>query len=294
MKSYKVLISLLLSLIFAGKSYVFAGQVDDYLIGINDVLQISVWQEKDMEREVLVLPDGTIKYPLIGQVEAQGSTVSKLTEKITYLLDKDYIINPQVTVKVKEYRSQKIYALGQVKHPGLYYLKGKTTLLEMISTVGGLTEGADNKLLIIRAGATDIKDGKKVDELLDKKETKSVDLNALLVEGDLANNQILQPEDVIFISKREAGVENKIYVMGAVKKPGVYEFKEGITALNACIVAGGFTIVAAPNRTDISRLQQEGKGRKIIRVDLEKVKKGQIDDLNLKQGDRIFVPESYF
>lgn len=289
----KLLLIAILGLLIGIQQPVFAKPSDDYRIGGGDILHITVWQEKDLERNVTVPTEGTIDYPLIGLVTAVGLTATQLSKEITHLLGQDYLVNPQVTVEIKEYRSQKVYMLGQVNHPGLYYLKGKTTLLEMISKTGGITNQANERLLIIRAAAGYIKDGKNMDELLNKSEADEVDLYALLVEGDLSYNRTLQPEDVIFVPSRDTATDYNIYVMGAIKRPGAYEYKKGLTALNACIIAGGFNEVAAPNRAEISRLDKNNK-RKIIRLNLEKVKEGKLLDSELKPGDRIFIPESYF
>ncbi len=295
MGSFKIKLLLItaIGLLLGSGPNVFAESANDYRIGPADVLHISVWQESDLECTAKVLPEGVINYPLIGRIKVAGLTANQLAGKITQLLGRDYLVKPQVIVEVRKYLSQKVYVLGQVDRPGLYYLKGVTTLLEMISQAGGITGNAGNRLLIIRAGANDIKSGKKLDELLKKYEADKIDLRALLVEGDLSYNRILQPEDVLFIPSREAATEDNIYVMGALKRPGAYEYKEGLTALNACIIAGGFTIVAAPNRAVISRLLGNRK-RSSIKLNLEKVKDGELMDLQLEPGDRIFIPESYF
>ena len=85
--------------------------------------------------------------------------------------------------------------------------------------------------------------------------------------------------------------ESKIYVEGEVKKPGVYDFQPGMTALNACIRAGGFDKYAAPSRAKVIR--NKGKDQKVIRIDLDLVKKGKISDIELTPGDRIHIPETW-
>ncbi|MBW2365138.1 MAG: polysaccharide export protein [Deltaproteobacteria bacterium] len=93
------------------------------------------------------------------------------------------------------------------------------------------------------------------------------------------------------VNIRLQGSKSKIYVDGEVKKPNAYEFQPGITALNACIMAGGFTTFAAPNRTKIIRKQ--GQEVEIIKINLNKVKDGKISDIELKPDDRIHVPETW-
>jgi polysaccharide export outer membrane protein len=98
---------------------------------------------------------------------------------------------------------------------------------------------------------------------------------------------------VVYIPLEKAlnQAESNIYVEGEVKKPGVYNYQPGLTALNACIMAGGFDNFAAPNRTRIIR--STGDGQEIIKVNLDDVKEGKIPDVELKPGDRIHVPETW-
>jgi polysaccharide export outer membrane protein len=104
---------------------------------------------------------------------------------------------------------------------------------------------------------------------------------------------VLQSGDVVYIPLQTSLnlAESKIYVEGEVKSPGVYDYQEGLTALNACIMAGGFAKFAAPNRTKIVR--QEGGKQIIIKINLNDVKKGKIPDAKIKPGDRIHIPETW-
>ena len=99
--------------------------------------------------------------------------------------------------------------------------------------------------------------------------------------------------DVVYIPLQKAldlG-ESKIYVGGEVKSPGAYDYQPGLTALNACIMAGGFDKYAAPNRTRIIR--KDGDRQETIKINLNDVKEGKIPDIELRPGDRIHVPETY-
>ena len=105
----------------------------EYTIGPRDVLGITVWGQADLSRDYGVDPDGFIPFPLIGRVKAAGSTPKELAGELTELLGKDYLVNPQVIVWVKEYLSQKVQVLGAAEKPGVYYLTGPTTILEILS-----------------------------------------------------------------------------------------------------------------------------------------------------------------
>ncbi|HNX91749.1 MAG TPA: polysaccharide biosynthesis/export family protein [Candidatus Omnitrophota bacterium] len=124
---------------------------DDYQIGPENVLVIDVYYGKDMNlsRKVRVSPSGKMNFPLLGEVEVKGLTVSSLENKLRELLEKDYLVNPQVSVFIEEYSNVSI--LGQVNKPGVYPLKGKMTVIELISLAGGFTKiAAPNDVKVIR------------------------------------------------------------------------------------------------------------------------------------------------
>ena len=121
-----------------------------YRIGPNDILSIYVWQEEGLTRDVTVMSDGRITFPLIGEVMAQGKTVEGLKEAITEKLKK-YVTAPEVTIIVTESRSRYIYTIGKLSTPGSFPLVPGMTVIQALSTSGGFTEWADTKnILIIR------------------------------------------------------------------------------------------------------------------------------------------------
>ena len=122
----------------------------DYFIGPEDVLDITVWRNADLSRQVTVRPDGRISLPLIGDITADGKTVAQMSEDISAKL-KEYKENPQVSIIVKEVNSYAIYVLGEVVKPGKYPLKSKTTLLQGITFASGFTPtAARNKIVVFR------------------------------------------------------------------------------------------------------------------------------------------------
>ena len=114
----------------------------DYILGPEDVLEIIVWGHEDLKRELPISLEGQITFPLIGEVKAAGRTTQQLEKVITRKLADGYIVNPQVTISVSEYRSQKFFIMGEVEKPGKYDLAPGTTVLMAISIGGGLTEKA--------------------------------------------------------------------------------------------------------------------------------------------------------
>jgi polysaccharide biosynthesis/export protein len=113
----------------------------DYVIGPDDVLQVLFWHEKEMSGEVIVRPDGRISIPLLNDVAAAGLTPEQLRARIVELAAK-FLEDPTATVVVKEINSRKVFITGSVEKPGTYPLTGRTTVLQLIATAGGLKEYA--------------------------------------------------------------------------------------------------------------------------------------------------------
>ncbi len=123
----------------------------DYQIGPENALQIDVYYGKSekISQKVRVSSGGVINYPLVGEVEVTGLTVAQLQEKLRELLEKDYLVNPQVTVFIEEYSTVSI--MGEVKKPGVYPIKGRLTVVELISLAEGFSKIASpNKVKVIR------------------------------------------------------------------------------------------------------------------------------------------------
>ncbi len=122
----------------------------EYIIGPEDILEITVWKNADLSKQVQVRPDGRISLPLLGDISAVAKTPTQLTEEIAAGL-KAYMENPTISIMVKEVQSYQIYVLGEVNKPGKYPLKSKTTLLQGITVAGGFTPmAARNKIVVFR------------------------------------------------------------------------------------------------------------------------------------------------
>ncbi len=121
-----------------------------YLIQPGDILTIAVWKEKDLEADVLVLPDGTLSFPLTGEVQAAGRTVPQVREEIVARLGK-YMPNPVVTVTVKQTQGNVIYVIGNVNKPGAFVANSYLDVMQALSLAGGMTPFAsDNNIKILR------------------------------------------------------------------------------------------------------------------------------------------------
>ena len=143
--------------------------VSDYRIGPQDLLEISVFQVADLNRTVRVNTSGDISLPLIGVMRAGGRTTQELEADIAKSLDAKFLQNPQVTVFVKEFTSQRVTLEGSVKKPGIYPLTGRTTLIQAIAMAEGLDQLADLKGIVIFR----VVDGKKMGARFDIKAIRS-------------------------------------------------------------------------------------------------------------------------
>ena len=268
-----------------------------YIIGPADVLSVTIFAGGKTQ-EALYLPvshKGTINFPFLGEVEAAGLSVSELTENMRGPLAEDYFVNPQVLIAVKDYKSMRVYLTGAVNKSGAFPLDSSTTtLLELIAKAGGVTEDRSNYAYILKGSINDVDEKTEIGELVQKKNSIKVNLRELLDLGMADRNIRLQSGDVVYIPSSSSSdlTRYNIYVLGKVKSPGVYDFRDGLTALDACILAGGFDKYAAPNRSTITRREADGT-QEVIEINLNSVRKGKDKDIALKPGDRIFVPESW-
>jgi len=122
----------------------------EFQLGPEDVIEVTIYQDKSLDRTVSVRSDGKISLPLIGEMPASGKTATDLQKEIALRL-KQFVADPTVTVVVKEVNSPKVSVLGEVKNPGMYKIKDRATLLDAIALASGLTEYAKkNKIVVIR------------------------------------------------------------------------------------------------------------------------------------------------
>jgi polysaccharide export outer membrane protein len=245
----------------------------EYVIGAADVLFISVLGNKDLDTVSSVTPGGKISFPLVGDVQAAGLTVDELAEALRRMLS-DKIRDPVVSVSLREINSYRVYVLGGVAKPGVLSSKSQITLLQALALAGGLAPGADLTLAYVARGNSRLE----------------VDFRKLVMQGDLSQNIILKPEDVVVVP---ASSQNAVFVMGEVKNPGMVplEREGGLTILQVLARVGGFSQFAKPSRTVLIR--EEGSGRQIIPVDVEKIMDNpqKAKDVVLKPGDVVFVPQ---
>jgi len=246
-----------------------ASLAQDYVVGEGDVLRIVVYDHDDLTTTARVSGEGVITFPLIGQVEVKGLTLSRIADKITSLLADGYVVNPQVSIFIQEFRSKKAFIMGEVQKPGLYVLSGQTTFMGLLAEAGGLTKDAGDRAIIKRKANPSDKNESVI----------TVDLKRLIEKGDTSLDVPIIDGDSIYITK--AGV---FYVTGEVKKPDAYKYEDGITIIKAITMAGGFTDKASKGRVKILR-KVSGKEETLEKLSM---------DEPVKPNDVIVVPESFF
>ncbi len=257
----------------------------DFKVGGYDVLDIIVYEEEDLSREsVPVSAEGYISFPLIGRLEIAGMTTSEIETLISdRLAEGQFILDAHVSVTVREYRSKQFMVLGAVKQPGAYPIQGRERVLDAVSKAGGVdVEQAGKEGMIIRNQSSDASPENKI--------VIRVELPKLLKGGDQTSNMLLYDKDLLYIPKAE-----NYYIIGQVRNPGSYPYMDReITLVEAISRAGGFTEIAARNRTRIVRV--EDGGEKIIEVKVDAITETgrKAQDVKLKPGDVIVVPESLF
>lgn len=257
---------------------------EEYTIGAKDVLAISVWGQPDLSREYVVEPDGFVPFPLVGRVKASGLAPKEFAAHLKEALEKDYLVNPQVIVSVKEYLSRRVTVIGEAEKPGVYYLSGPTTVLDILSKAGGLTKTAGPQVVLARKPRPGLEagGGGSVTRQLSFERMKA---------GDPESNVGVEDDDTIFVPK---GKGNTFFVLGEVRKPGSYQLEGETSVLEGITIAGGFTDKAAPGRTRI--LRNSPSGQEVLYVDMNDVmKRGQREKaVILRENDVVVVPESFF
>jgi polysaccharide biosynthesis/export protein len=282
---------------------------EDYRIGPQDLLEISVFEAPELNRTVRVSASGEISLPLLGAVEAAGATPKALEFTLQELLRRSYMKDPHVSVFMKEMQSHPVSVFGAVKKPGVFQIDGPKSLVEILSMAEGLAEDAGDTVIVVRGAglpgaAQSATDGSPAEsrapqsapagssptaEKKSDENTVETNLKSLLESGDPRYNVVVYPGDVVKVAR--AGV---VYVEGEVRKPGGFILKtnENISVLQAVALAEGLTRTAAKNRVRIMRTDEATGVRTEIPINLDKILAGGLNDPILRAKDIVFVPNS--
>lgn len=252
----------------------------DYKVGPEDVIEVSVFGVDDLHTIARVSATGNIRLPLIDNIQAAGFTITELEAAIAKKLKK-YVTEPAVSVYIKEYRSQQIAVLGAVKNPGVYYVTGYKSLIDLISMAGGLSKDAGDVCIIQNAyeanSGAEQPGGQTV-----------IDLTELLINGRTELNIPLSAGAIVNVP--ESGI---FFVDGSVKSPGSFPLKGKITLTQAISMAKGFSYEAS--LSDITIYRDEGKPeRGVITADYDALIKRESPDIEIKDKDIVIVSRSGF
>jgi polysaccharide export outer membrane protein len=255
----------------------------EFSIGAEDIVKVTVLGHEDLTQTIVVQPDGTFIYPLIGRVKAGDLTPKELERKITTLLAQGYVRNPQVTVSVQEYRSKTVFVVGEVSRPGSYSLSGRMTVLELLSKAGP-TSSAGAEVVIVRPKIAvtgplvpvDLT-GAPTGDSTDQADLIRVNIRDIQM-GQLDKNVLVRPNDTVFVTQAA-----RIFVTGEVKTPGAITYWPGATVRKAINTAGGFSADAATGKVRVVR-EVDGKTKEV---------KIGLDD-PVQPGDTIIVKAKLF
>ena len=271
-----------------------------YEIGSGDVIQVAVLGQPTFSGEFTVDGEGLIAYPFLGKVKASANSPAELERKLVTLLSDGYLRRPQVSVTVKQYRSQRVFVLGEVKAPGPYGLRDNRSLLTLLGDVGELLPTVGHEVVVIRPPAAPPAEpapsGESAPEGSAAPPPPAATRGGPALPGEVPGSAVyrvnlrelrsgyadrdlrLEVGDTIYLPKAA-----HVYVTGHVSKPGTYAFEEGLTVFRLLAMAGSVTERGSEKGVRIVRLV-DGKRREL------RVKPTDV----LQPDDTLHVPERFF
>ena len=268
----------------------------DYVIGSGDLLSVEVFDVPQLSRDVRANESGFISLPLIPvKIHVAGLTTFQLQDKLAELLQTNGLVStPQVSVTLKEQHSQPITVIGSVRSPMVIQAVRQTTLLQVLSQAGGVTEDAGTAVIVTRPPPVPVisDDSESPETLKAPSETLTftIGLSDLLESGNSNFNIPILGGDVVSVPR--AGI---IYVVGAVNRPGGFVMqndRDRMTTLKILSLAGGMT-GSAKQRDAVILRKNVGTGKRDeVPVDLKKVMDLKTEDVMLQSSDILFVPDS--
>ena len=249
----------------------------NYFVGPQDVLTVAVFDQPNLSGKFTVEADGTFSLPLVGRVKVGGLSLREVESQLRRELEQGYLKNPQVSVSVDQYRSQRVFVVGEVRIAGTYPLSGEMTLIEALARAGSTTERASGEAVIVHGPVGANSPGPRLPGEADSSQVVHVNLKELQA-GKVTQDIVLRDGDTIFVPRAES-----VYVFGQVRNPGAYPLQGETSVLQALALAGGVTERGTTNRVRLVRMVA-GKKQEI---------KAKLDDL-IRPGDTIIVSERFF
>ena len=272
----------------------------DYQVGPEDQLAIVIFGQENLNRELRVNGQGEIPMPLVGVVKVADMTPQQIQKHLEELYNARFLVNPQITVTVKEYRHQRVAVTGAVAKPGSYEIIGPRTLLEVLSLAGGFSNMGSQSIgggaqagdvvdVIRHQNAPDMATSMKAggsQPFSPKTETMVIDLRRLVSGQAPELNIPIRSGDVVHVP-----FAGTAYVLGGVRKPGNIAVKENLTVAQAVALAGGVDPILGTNNITIMRFDEKGKPIS-INTNLGNIIARNDPDLPLKDNDVVVVNES--
>ena len=253
----------------------------DYVVGANDGLMVTVFDQPQLTGRYVVQADGTFTFPLLGRLQVGGLTLQAVENQLRERLSKGYLKDPQVGVSVDQYRSQQIFVMGEVRSPGSLQFTGSMTLIEALARAGSTTDRAGLEAVIVRSpqeGSVPA-DAAALARAQASNDENTMHINLeTLQRGALSQNVMLRSGDTIFVPRAES-----VFVSGQVNRPGEYVIRAGMTVRQVLSLAGGATDRGSTRRIQIIR-QVDGK-EITVGADLQD---------KVKNGDTVLVRERFF
>lgn len=258
------------------------------IIGVDDVLSISVLHGEELSRTWRVNGEGTLRLPFVGTIKAAGLTVDQLESDLRKRLV-NYFNDPQVTVTLSEARSKPITVMGAVDRPGALQLQGRNTLFHVINSAGG-PKDAGSSITITRDATNGPLELEQARPTADGRYyVAEVPIDDVLSgRGPAASLEVLT-NDVISVASKQPKL---VHVIGEVLKPGTVELvkSDTVSITKVIAAAGGFTRLASPKKALIRRIGAEPG--QTATIDLKKIIDGDAADLELAEGDVLIVPSN--
>ncbi len=240
----------------------------DYAVGPQDVLNVRIYGEEKLSGRIRVDTDGSFPFEYLGRVKAEGLTPAQIEALLTKALGDGYLRNPQVSVEVVEYRSQSVFVTGEVRSPNKYSLPGNSTLMDVLTLAGSVTQNAGNWVQITHA--------RQGAEVLGPAVSAEYDIRVNLrdIQTGKAQNIKMRDGDTIFVPKAE-----RVWVVGQVRNPQGVVYEEGMTVFEAIASAGGITEKGSNSRIEIVRIEN-GQRKSIDAKQTDVLKPG--DQVNVR------------
>lgn len=253
---------------------------EDYVLGAEDVVQVSVWLHPELERALTVDANGNVTLPPVGEIKASGLTPKQLSDKIADRLSTYLRQTTTVTCTVTQFMSRSVFVQGAVAKPGRYGFERLPSVADALSQAGGAILGADlSGVQILRKEGT-------------TRRTIAADLSSALRTGDTSKLPELKPGDTVVVpgsgsSSGSSGVEG-VGVLGQVAKPGLYSVGAGQDLWTVIAMAGGTT--ERGNLANVRVLTRSESGQAVALVNLREVlEKGSRAPVTVKPGDVVVV-----